>query len=210
MRLVCVGDYPRMETRGEARPALCQGKPWLPHEGDAARAQRGRRDRLKACAPSADRPKARRRDGHPAGQGFRHARDYGPEHRRQDGRAQNARPFDADDRVRAFDPRLRQQRNRGIRPCARGYRRRAEHRTEPFDVFGAYDEHHLDFRGRRQPEPCAARRARRGDGPRRRCGARDGNPRGAAPERRAHRGNDALRRIESVRARHAGRRKRQL
>ena len=161
-------------------------------------------------APLRGPPPAAARQGRPADRrAWRHVRRAGhhrPEHRRQDGGAQDGRAAGADGPGRAPGagwPGLRAGR---LPARLRRHRRRAEHRAEPLDVLVARHPHRPDAGAGRQHDAGPARRAGRRDRSTGGLGAGPGDPDLPAGPGRLHHRHDPLFGVEGVRARHlAGR-----
>ena len=108
----------------------------------------------------------------------------GPEHRRQDRGAEDARAAGDAAPVRPARP-GRARPAAGLRPRARRHRRRPVDRREPLDVLGPRAAPHRDPRGRGPPLAGAARRAGGRHGPRRGRTPRRGRGRAARRAGRA-------------------------
>ena len=125
------------------------------------------------------------------------ARDQRPEHGRQDGGAEDARPGRAAPPVRP-PPACGDGGAAGLRRGARRHRRPAVDRDEPLDLLGARRQPGRDPRRGERAIARARRRARLRDGSRRGLRARAGAARAARGAGAAHDRDDALPRAEGV------------
>ena len=124
----------------------CQTPPsWRLHREERAY-EAPRRD----AAPDAAR--------HKVGRGVQHRGGDRSQHRRQDGRSEDAGTFVPDGPERHAYSGRASFFHAGLQKDLRGHRRRAEHRAEPFHFQFASHQHGGDPRGSGQGEPCPAGR----------------------------------------------------
>ena len=132
---------PQHRGAGRSGHDLCPRRPRPRDARRAAEDQRGGPRQPHARPPSAHRP-GKGRALHPVdGRRVHHAGHHRPQHRRQDGDAEDRGAACPDGAVRPADPRRLRQRTARVRRGVRRHRRRAVHRAVAFHLFLAHDQH---------------------------------------------------------------------